>query len=50
MVARFRNEAVAAGRLTHPGIVTVYEICAYLPAIGVLAAFLPRIERARAEA
>ncbi|MEN9627675.1 MAG: hypothetical protein RJA10_902, partial [Pseudomonadota bacterium] len=23
--ARFRNEAVAAGRLTHPGIVAVYD-------------------------
>jgi MFS transporter, FSR family, fosmidomycin resistance protein len=30
------------------GIETVYRICAFLPAIGLLAAFLPRIERARA--
>lgn len=29
------------------GIETVYRICAFLPAIGLLAAFLPRIERAR---
>jgi FSR family fosmidomycin resistance protein-like MFS transporter len=28
------------------GIETVYKICAFLPAIGLLAAFLPRIERA----
>ncbi len=25
MIARFRNEAVAAGRLAHPGIVAVYD-------------------------
>ncbi|MBC5765059.1 protein kinase domain-containing protein [Ramlibacter albus] len=25
MVARFRREAIAGGRLTHPGIVTIYE-------------------------
>jgi MFS transporter, FSR family, fosmidomycin resistance protein len=31
----------------HTGIETVYRICAFLPAIGLLAAFLPRIERAR---
>jgi FSR family fosmidomycin resistance protein-like MFS transporter len=29
------------------GIEAVYRICAFLPAIGLLAAFLPRIERAR---
>ncbi len=29
----------------HTGIVTVYRICAFLPAIGLLAGFLPRIER-----
>jgi MFS transporter, FSR family, fosmidomycin resistance protein len=27
------------------GIATVYEICAFLPAIGLLAAFLPNLER-----
>jgi MFS transporter, FSR family, fosmidomycin resistance protein len=31
----------------HTGIETVYRICAFLPAIGLLAAFLPRIERTR---
>ena len=29
------------------GIETVYEVCAFLPAIGLLTAFLPNIERAR---
>jgi FSR family fosmidomycin resistance protein-like MFS transporter len=29
---------------------TVYEICAFLPAIGLLTAFLPNIERPRAAA
>jgi FSR family fosmidomycin resistance protein-like MFS transporter len=32
------------------GIETVYHICAYLPAIGLLAGFLPRIDRAPATA
>jgi FSR family fosmidomycin resistance protein-like MFS transporter len=32
------------------GIEMVYAICAFLPAIGVLAGFLPRIERAPAGA
>jgi FSR family fosmidomycin resistance protein-like MFS transporter len=27
------------------GIETVYKICAFLPAIGLLAGFLPRIDR-----
>jgi FSR family fosmidomycin resistance protein-like MFS transporter len=31
----------------HTGIDAVYRICAFLPAIGLLAAFLPRIESAR---
>ena len=31
------------------GIETVYKICAFLPAIGLLAAFLPRIERPQAD-
>ena len=29
------------------GIRTVYEVCAFLPAIGLMTAFLPNIERAR---
>jgi MFS transporter, FSR family, fosmidomycin resistance protein len=32
----------------HTGIETVYRICAFLPAIGLLAGLLPRIERAPA--
>jgi len=28
------------------GIDFVYQICAYLPALGILAAFLPRLNRA----
>ncbi len=34
--------AAALGRLAdHSGIVTVYRVCSFLPAIGILAAFLP---------
>jgi FSR family fosmidomycin resistance protein-like MFS transporter len=32
----------------HTGIETVYKICAFLPAIGLLAGLLPRIERPQA--
>jgi len=32
----------------HTGIEAVYRICAFLPAIGLLAGFLPRVERATA--
>jgi FSR family fosmidomycin resistance protein-like MFS transporter len=32
------------------GIETVYRICAFLPAIGLVAAFLPNIEKPRAKA
>jgi FSR family fosmidomycin resistance protein-like MFS transporter len=40
--------AAALGELAdHVGIETVYAVCAYLPAIGLLAAFLPNIESAR---
>ena len=31
----------------HVGIVAVYRLCAFLPAIGLLAAFLPNVERPR---
>ncbi len=31
----------------HAGIETVYAVCAWLPVIGVLAAFLPDLQRAR---
>ncbi len=31
----------------HVGITTVYHICAFLPAIGLLTAFLPNLERPR---
>ena len=40
--------AAALGRLADRiGIEGVYAICAWLPAIGILAAFLPRIESRR---
>jgi FSR family fosmidomycin resistance protein-like MFS transporter len=42
--------AVLGGLIDHIGIQAVYEICAYLPALGLLAALLPRIERPSAEA
>ena len=32
------------------GIETVYSLCAYLPAIGLLAAWLPNLRKARATA
>jgi MFS transporter, FSR family, fosmidomycin resistance protein len=31
------------------GILSVYKICAYLPALGALAAFLPQIEMPKHE-
>jgi FSR family fosmidomycin resistance protein-like MFS transporter len=31
----------------HTGIETVYQICAFLPAIGLIAALLPKLERTR---
>ncbi len=34
----------------HFGIRTVYEVCAFLPAIGLITAFLPNIEKARSHA
>ena len=34
----------------HFGIRTVYEVCAFLPAIGLITAFLPNIEKARPHA
>ncbi|MBB4039217.1 FSR family fosmidomycin resistance protein-like MFS transporter [Microvirga flocculans] len=41
--------AAALGQLADmTGIETVYKVCAFLPAIGLLAYFLPKIERARA--
>jgi MFS transporter, FSR family, fosmidomycin resistance protein len=43
--------AAALGRLAdHIGIEAVYGLCAYLPAIGLLAAFLPNLERAEVSA
>jgi MFS transporter, FSR family, fosmidomycin resistance protein len=42
--------AVLGILIDHIGIQAVYQICAYLPAIGLLAALLPRINRAPAEA
>jgi FSR family fosmidomycin resistance protein-like MFS transporter len=38
--------AAALGRLADAaGIEVVYRLCAFLPAIGLLAAFLPEVER-----
>jgi FSR family fosmidomycin resistance protein-like MFS transporter len=38
--------AALLGRLAdHTGIVFVYKVCAYLPAIGLLACFLPNLEK-----
>jgi FSR family fosmidomycin resistance protein-like MFS transporter len=31
----------------HAGIAFVYQVCAFLPAIGLLAVFLPRMPKAR---
>jgi FSR family fosmidomycin resistance protein-like MFS transporter len=43
--------AAALGALADAtSIVTVYKVCAVLPAIGLIAGFLPRIERAPARA
>jgi FSR family fosmidomycin resistance protein-like MFS transporter len=43
--------AAALGALADAtSIVTVYKVCAFLPAIGLIAGFLPRIERAPARA
>ncbi|MEJ1978516.1 MAG: hypothetical protein WDN49_22785 [Acetobacteraceae bacterium] len=40
--------AAVLGQLAdHVGITTVYRLCAFLPAIGLLTAFLPNIERPR---
>ena len=42
--------AVLGGLADRHGIEFVYRICAYLPLLGMVAAFLPNIERARAAA
>jgi MFS transporter, FSR family, fosmidomycin resistance protein len=40
--------AAVLGQLAdHVGITTVYHLCAFLPAIGLLTAFLPNLERPR---
>ena len=39
--------AVLGQAADHIGIIAVYRICAFLPAIGLLTAFLPNIERPR---
>jgi FSR family fosmidomycin resistance protein-like MFS transporter len=39
--------AVLGALADRVGIIPVYQVCAYLPAIGLLAALLPRIERSR---
>jgi FSR family fosmidomycin resistance protein-like MFS transporter len=40
--------AAVLGELAdHFGIQTVYRICAFLPAIGLMTVFLPNIERPR---
>ena len=42
--------AAVLGKLAdHSGIVTVYHLCAYLPAIGLLTGFLPNIEPPKAK-
>jgi FSR family fosmidomycin resistance protein-like MFS transporter len=42
--------AAALGALADAtSIQTVYQVCAFLPAIGLSAAFLPRVERAPAQ-
>ncbi len=41
--------AAALGRLAdHSGIYFVYQLCAFLPAIGLLTGFLPNLDRGRA--
>jgi len=41
--------AALLGRLAdHTSIIYVYRVCAFLPAIGLLASFLPNLERVRA--
>jgi len=38
--------AAALGQLADAiGIESVYQVCAFLPAIGLLAAFLPHVDR-----
>jgi FSR family fosmidomycin resistance protein-like MFS transporter len=40
--------AVLGAMADRTGIEAVYQVCAFLPAIGLLAAFLPRIDRPKA--
>jgi FSR family fosmidomycin resistance protein-like MFS transporter len=42
--------AAVLGKLADvTGIITVYHLCAYLPAIGLLTGFLPNIEAPKAK-